>query len=273
VRQPLQGRGEVEAHDRRRVVRRHRREGRELCVARSPVLDRELHRERAHVLVTVLQQRQQGCVVEHAEAVQGEHGAQALWFVCVRVAEHADQCWGHAVGLAFAQQPSGGAGVELVVVEQQRHELRLAHRREVPGCCHRAAVGDLVDAAVAAIPRFGFAQVAVLVVVPVEQVDVAVGRLGDRDAEEPAVVDQQEVGTVAADVARTPLPQQVHVEPRAVQVGHQDGAFVGLRPQPPRWISAPQWACPPPAVPEMRFPACVSSPTWWRWSAIVARSW
>ena len=68
----------------------------------------------------------------------------------------------------------------------------------------RAAVADLVDAAVGAVPDLRLAVVAGLLVVPVDEVDVAVGAVLQVDELRPGVVGQQEVRAVVADVAACP---------------------------------------------------------------------
>ena len=65
----------------------------------------------------------------------------------------------------------------------------------------RAAVADLVDAAVGPVPDLRVVVVAGLLVVPVDQVDVAVRAVPQVDEPRPVVVRQQEVRAVAGDVA------------------------------------------------------------------------
>ena len=96
----------------------------------------------------------------------------------------------------------------------------------------RAAVADLVDAAVGAVPDLRLVAVAGLLVVPVDQVHVAVRAVLQVDEPGPLVVRQQEVRAVAGDVAAALRLEHVHVDPLAVDVAHEELAVVLLRPRP-----------------------------------------
>ena len=92
----------------------------------------------------------------------------------------------------------------------------------------RVAVADLVDAAVACGPRSSASLVvAGLLVVPVDEVDVAVGAVAQVDeAATQASLASRKSGPWLADVAGALRLQHVHVEPLAVDVAHEDLAAV-----------------------------------------------
>ena len=84
----------------------------------------------------------------------------------------------------------------------QLDQLLVGHSSPDPTCTGlRAAIADLVDAAVGAVPDFDVARVARLLVVPVDEVDVAVGPVAQVDEPRPGVVGQQEIRAVRGDEA------------------------------------------------------------------------
>src|SRR5690606_14817375 len=99
------------------------------------------------------------------------------------------------VRAALLQDPASIADVPVVPVELQLDELVVRKLPHVDDHGLRIAVGDVVDAAIRAIPNERIRQVARLLVVPVRDEDRAVGAVAKRDASIPLVVREEEVGT------------------------------------------------------------------------------
>ena len=136
-----------------------------------------------------------------------------------------------SVGVALLEEPPGRAGVPVVVVKLVIHQLGVGGLGQVD-TRHRLGVrvADLVDAAVGTVPDLRLGAVADLLVVPVEQVDVAVRPALEGHGDRPAVVGQQEVGVAVGLVATALGADHVDVEAVAVQVTHEEFAVVLLGP-------------------------------------------
>ena len=76
----------------------------------------------------------------------------------------------------------------------------------------------------------GLRAVALVLVVPVDDVDVAVGAVPEVEHLAPRVVGLQEVGAVRGDVARALRLQPIDVDAAAVDVVHEDGVAILLGP-------------------------------------------
>src|SRR5205814_6664457 len=101
---------------------------------------------------------------------------------------------------AVGQEAAGGAGVPVVGVRQQFDQFRARPLGEVQSANRgRVAVGDAVDAAVAAVPRRVRVGVGGAGVVPVGDVNAAVRAEGHVARGEPGVVGQEQL---AAEIGR-----------------------------------------------------------------------
>ena len=91
-------------------------------------------------------------------------------------------------------------------------------------------VADLEDAPERLLVELGIAAVALVLVVPVDHVDAAVGAVAEVEHLAPRVVGQQEVRAVRGDVARALPLQPIGVGAAAVDVVHEDRLAVLARP-------------------------------------------
>src|SRR5208282_3994394 len=109
-----------------------------------------------------------------------------------------------AVREALLKDAARVASVPVVGVKLVRYQLRIGALLKIDRLRKRfgTPVTNLVNPAVAAVPGLDVAaDVARLLVVPVDQVDVAVGSVAEVDEARPGVVGQEEVGPVRGDVA------------------------------------------------------------------------
>ena len=104
----------------------------------------------------------------------------------------------------------------------RRIKIVVGFARQVePGGARRIAVADAVEPALEAIDARGIAVgvlIAVIAVVPVEDVEAAVGADFLRHRHEPDVVGGQEIGLGAGDVGRAVAGQHVAVDAAAVDI-------------------------------------------------------
>src|SRR5262245_13862297 len=122
--------------------------------------------------------------------------------------------------------------VPFVVMREQFHQLLIAQLLQIHFHGLGVVIDDAVNPAVAAVVLVGFAEVALLHVVPVDDPDLAVGAVGQVEHLRPLVAGQEEVGPVMGDEAAALGFEQVDVEAVAVDVVHEDRAAIFLGPGP-----------------------------------------
>src|SRR5262249_57232190 len=81
---------------------------------------------------------------------------------------------------------------------------------------------DLVNASVAPVPNLDVAGMTRLLVVPVNEVDVAIVAVAHVDEPRPSIVGEQEIPAMRGDVSGSLGFGNVHVQPAAVDVPHED---------------------------------------------------
>src|SRR6185369_5461753 len=94
----------------------------------------------------------------------------------------------------------------------------------------RVAVSDFENATVGTVVMVGIGGVALVLVVPIDHVNRAVGPGLQIDDLRPLVIEVDEIGSVMADEAGTLALGNVHVDARAVDVIHEDFSAILLRP-------------------------------------------
>src|SRR6266571_2659050 len=118
----------------------------------------------------------------------------------------------------------------LVFRRDEYHQLLIAQLLQIHLCQRLVVINDLVDSSVAAVVAVLTRIVALVLVVPVDDVNRAVLVVELVERLRPSVVEVQEILSVAAHIAGTAALRDVHVEPLAVDVSDKKFAAIFLRP-------------------------------------------
>src|SRR5258708_6309321 len=113
---------------------------------------------------------------------------------------------------ALLKNAAGMAGIPILFLTPfQPHPFFIALLRQVD-TGHRlgVTVANLVDPTIASVPNFGLMAVAGLLVVPINQVDVAVGTEAQVNKASPGVIGEEKVAAVRGNVAGAFWPGDVH---------------------------------------------------------------
>jgi hypothetical protein len=130
----------------------------------------------------------------------------------------------------FLEDPPGVSGVPLVGVGLHPDQSRIVEFPEVLWRGLRLAVTDLEDAAVRAVVGIHLVVVALVLVVPVDHVHAAVRPVLEVDDLRPGVVGKQEVRRMRAQETGAARREDVPVDPRAVDVVHEQRSAILRRP-------------------------------------------
>ncbi len=131
---------------------------------------------------------------------------------------------------SFLEDSAGVPGMPLVGKSLHLHERTAAQLLEVLLERLRFSEADLEDPPVGAVVAVHVVVVALVLVVPIDHEDAAVGPVLEADDLRPEIVGQEEVGGVRADETRTAGLQDVAVDPSPVDVVHEQRALVLGRP-------------------------------------------
>ena len=134
------------------------------------------------------------------------------------------------IAASFGEQQAGLPHIPVVGVELQLDQFQVGLLTQIDGNRFGVLVANLVDATIGPIPDRFLGSVAGLLVVPVEQEDIAVGPVAEIDEACPRVVGQQEIVAVRRHESRASRMQQIRVEPVPVDVPHHHLAAIFLGP-------------------------------------------
>ena len=134
-----------------------------------------------------------------------------------------------AAGGGIAELSTGRAGQPFVGVCEQVHSLRVAHRLKIGRSLRgRPAIAHAVDSARVTIDSG--VVVAFSGVAPVDEIDRAVGSVGDLDANHPGIGRMEHVGRVTANVAAALAIELLDVHAAAVLIEREEFSLILLGP-------------------------------------------
>ena len=125
---------------------------------------------------------------------------------------------------AFGKEPLGEVAIENVGAAKPFDQLLVGFPSEIElGRAGRAFVADAVEASLQAVDALRIAigvLIAVVAVVPVEDIQAAVGARLLHHWHEPRIVGGQEIGMACAAVGRTFAAHRVDIDAAAVDIAH-----------------------------------------------------
>ncbi len=234
VGQALQPRGEVEADHRRGVLPGHRDEALVDPGRGLPVLQAELDGPGADVGMGAAQELQREGLADsarHVERPERPELPRNLGIGLQDLSEHRPRSVVEApLRRAVLEDAAGGPYVPVVFPKLELHERFVGPLAEVHIRRLVVLVDHLVDAAVGAVGRPLL--VTRLLVVPVDEVGLAVRPIPEVDRPKPLVLGEEEVRVVLAHVAGALPDEAIVVDAVAADVPHEEGVAILLRPVP-----------------------------------------